>query len=350
VRFAVTLWLLTRVAIFATVAASVYLWPAVYLPSGCHPYPPLSFVDGLCQWDCQLYADIAATGYSRPVLANFWPLFPLLARPLVWLHIPPKVAVIVIANLAALGAFIAVYRVFQIIEGELVARWGLGLLAAYPFSFFFGVGYSESVMVLCSAGGLWLALRGRILWAAVLVGAGMLSRMHGILTVLAFALILWRDHRDRKALLALALTALVAASWPLYLWLAHHDPLYMVKMRRGWGWHAYLDVFHGIRRASEARILVIQPIVSLIPGIGAFALLARRRWWPLALIAVPFMLINWSVGAYALGRYSAACWPAFLPLAMWLLRRPTLQLPIVIALAVGQGFLLQLFAHAYELQ
>jgi hypothetical protein len=349
VRFAFRLWLATRLALVTAVAASVYLWPAVYTANGSVPVG-LSFIDGMCPWDCRAYAEIAGDGYARHVMANFWPLFPMLARPLVWLHIPPMWAVVLVANAAALGAFIAVYRVFELIEDETAARWGLTLLAVYPFSFFYGVGYTEAVMVLCGAGGIWLALRGRIVWAGALVGAGALSRYQGVLAGLSLAVIMWREHRNRRALYAIGVAALVASLWPLYLWGEFHNPFFMIKMRRAWGWHAYLNVFRGMARAAESRILMIQPFWSLVPGVGAFALLARRRWWPLAAMAVPFMLINWILGAYGLGRYAASCWPAFLPLGVWLARRPAWQLPVVAGFAIWQGLLIQLFAHAYELQ
>ncbi|MDB4967613.1 MAG: putative lipoprotein [Myxococcales bacterium] len=348
-RFAFRLWLATRLALVTVVAASVYLWPAVHTANGSVPYG-LRFIDGMCPWDCLAYAEIAAVGYARPVMANFWPLFPMLARPLVWLHIPPTWAVVIVANAAALPAFIAVYRVFELIEDEAAARWGLALLVVYPFSFFYGTGYTESIMVLCAAGGMWLALRGYIIWAGALVGAGALSRYQGVLAGFGLALVFWRQHRNRRAIVALAVAALIALLWPLYQWIHFHNPFFMIKMRRAWGWHAYVSVFRGMARASESRILMIQPFWSLVPGVGAIALVTRRRWWPLALIAVPFMAVNWAVGGYGLGRYGAACWPAFLPLGVWLARRPALQLPVIIGFAIWQGMLLQLFAHAYELQ
>ena len=49
-------------------------------------------------------------------------------------------------------------------------------------------------------------------------------------------------------------------------------------------------------------------------------------------------------------RAVSSVWPAFLPLGLWLSRRPSLQTPIIVVLAIFQGLFLHLFAHAYELQ
>ena len=62
------------------------------------------------------------------------------------------------------------------------------------------------------------------------------------------------------------------------------------------------------------------------------------------------MALFLAVGACGLGRYSASCWPAFLPRGVRLRRRPPLQAPIVIALALLQGLFLHLFAPGYNIQ
>ena len=65
--------------------------------------------------------------------------------------------------------------------------------------------------------------------------------------------------------------------------------------------------------------------------------------------AVGLMLTLWTVGLAGLGRYSASCWPAFLPLGAWLAKRPSLLMPCVCAGALLQGLFLYLFAHWYNI-
>ena len=61
------------------------------------------------------------------------------------------------------------------------------------------------------------------------------------------------------------------------------------------------------------------------------------------------MAILWGVGVWGLGRYSASCWPAFLPLGAWLSKRANFQGPIIALLAVFQGLFFYLFAHQFPI-
>ena len=101
---------------------------------------------------------------------------------------------------------------------------------------------------------------------------------------------------------------------------------------------------------DNARMLLVYPVFGLLPALGVVGLVAERRWWPLAWIALPTFVLFCAMGAYAFGRYSASVWPAFLPLGVWLARRRSWQTPVVVVLALFQGLFLQLFVHAYELQ
>ncbi|HEX6836201.1 MAG TPA: hypothetical protein VF334_06485, partial [Polyangia bacterium] len=139
--------------------------------------------------------------------------------------------------------------------------------------------------------------------------------------------------------------------WPLYNWIHFHDALWWLHARKLWGWHASLNVVRGLRHWHDnARMLVVYPVFALIPAAGVVALVVERRWWPLAAIALPTFALFCVMGAYGLGRYSASTWPAFLPLGVWLSRRPAWQTPTIVVLALFQGLFLHLFLHSYELQ
>jgi Gpi18-like mannosyltransferase len=348
-RFPLTVWLVTHVAIVAIAGLTIFLWPFLYTAKGAVS-APISTIDGLCAWDCLAYADIATRGYFRALDTNFWPMLSIYARPLVWLHASGPLAIVIVAQIASVVAYVSVYEVFEILDGETAARWGLIVFAAYPFSFFFGVGYTEPLMVAAGAGGMWLALRGRHTWAAVAFAAGVLSRAPATLGWLGLAAVQLRDRTRWRTRAALLIPVAVGALWPLYNWVKFHDPLQFVHSRGFWGWHAKLNLIRGFHYWREARMLAVYPFFAVIPAAGVVALVFVRRWWPLAAIAVPTFVLFCAIGAYGFGRYSASVWPAFLPLGIWLSRRPTLQMPIVIALVLFQGFFLHLFAHAYELQ
>lgn len=356
-RFVVWVWLVTRLFIFGVAGITVRVWPALYAAHGAIVHAPLSTIDGVCVWDCPIYGELARAGYQAKIYLNFWPLLPWLARPLVWLHVPPPWAVVVVANLAALGAFAAVYAVFVRLAAEDEARAALLLFAAYPFAFFFGSGYPESLMVLAGAGALWLALEGRHLGAGVVLGVGALARHPTIVAGLGLLAVQLdevggrvRALVRRRAFWGLVIPLVLLGVWPLFNYVTFGRPFWFIAVRRGWGWHAYLSVPGGLRRWHEAKMLLVYPFVALAPAIGSFLLWRRRSWWPLAMIAVPLTALYWCVGAYGLGRYSASTWPAFLPLGAWLAPRRRLLVAAVVVSAILQGVFLHLFAHAYELQ
>jgi hypothetical protein len=268
----------------------------------------------------------------------------------VWLHVPPMLAVVVVANAASLVAFVAVYRVFELAADEAAARAGLLLFAVYPFSFFFAVGYTEPLMIAASAGAMWLALRGRHVAAAVAFAAGVLARAPASIGWLGLAVAQHDDRTRWRTRAALLIPVAVGLLWPLHNWIRFGDPLTWMHARAAWGWHGRLNIIRGMMRWREARMLLVYPFFALLPAAGVVGLCRQRRWRSLAAIALPSFVLFCAMGAYGLGRYTASVWPAFLPLGVWLARRPSLQTPIVVVLAIFQGLFLHLYAHAYELQ
>ena len=348
-RFPLTVWAVTHATIIAIAGLTIYLWPYLYTAHGATA-ADIGPLDGLCAWDCLAYADLATKGYVRALDSNFWPMLSLYARPLVWLHASGQLAIVVVAQLASLVAYVSVYEVFLIFDGETGARWGLTFFVAYPFAFFFGVGYTETLMVAAGAGGMWLALRGRHTSAALAFAAGVLSRAPATLGWLGLAAVQLRDRTRWRTRAALLIPVAVGLLWPLYCWHRFGDPLQWMRSRHFWGWHAKLNIIRGFHFWREARMLAVYPFFGLIPAAGIIGLVRERRYWPLAAIALPTFVLFCVIGAYGFGRYSASVWPAFLPLGLWLSRRPTLQVPILVAMCLFQGFFLHMFAHAYELQ
>ena len=90
-------------------------------------------------------------------------------------------------------------------------------------------------------------------------------------------------------------------------------------------------------------------LFSLIPAAGAVALATRRSWAELAAYALALMLLFYVTGAEGLGRYSSSCWPAFLPLGVWLSKRLELQAPVLAGLGMFQGLFLYLFVHQFPI-
>src|SRR5262249_31695709 len=149
-----------------------------------------------------------------------------------WLHIPARAAVVLVANAAALGAFVSVYRVFLLIEDEPAARWGTTLFAAYPFAFFFATGYSDSLMVFAGAAALALSLGGRDIAGGGALAAGVLARHPTVLAGLGLLVKQLQEVNGdvvrlftRRNLLGLILPILILLLWPLYSYYKFRDAL-----------------------------------------------------------------------------------------------------------------------------
>ncbi|MDT0353955.1 hypothetical protein [Pseudonocardia charpentierae] len=50
-----------------------------------------------------------------------------------------------------------------------------------------------------------------------------------------------------------------------------------------------------------------------------------------------------------MGRYTASCWATFVPLGVWLSRRPLLQTPVVTSFALFQGMMFYLVQHQFSI-
>lgn len=353
VAFPVGLFLFSRLALLLIARVSLALDDRLHRPPFRQAGPV--GLEAFCRWDCGWYAEIAQQGYVRPQATNFFPLLPLLGRLVREVTgLSTEVSLVVVANVAGLLALVVLHRLFRALEGEDAARTSLLLFTAYPFAFFHSAGYPESWMVFLSALAVALSLRGRHWGAALTLGLAGLARHLSLVAGLALFFqqlrsrgggvrALW--HRD---LLALLLPPLLTSLYFLFLWRTFGDPQLWWKVRAT-GWDGAWAGLGAWLRGTYAPEVSLYVAISFIPGAGALLLVRHRRWWPLATFAIPLMLVLWTVGLMGLGRYSAAVWPAFLPLGAWLSRHPALRGPVVLGCALFQGMLVFLFVHSYPI-
>lgn len=353
--FPVGLWIATRLSMLLLGYVSLALMPS--LRGSADPnLRSLPALDALCCWDCGWYSYLAHFGYTVADETNFWPGLPLASRWLARLTgLDPSYAVLAVPNLAALGAYLTLYRLFAKIDGEHAARLALGLFAAYPFAYYHASGYPETVMIFTSALAVSLAMANRHVAAGISLGVGILFRH---LTILLGAGLLAAQLRQRglrglfsrPAVLALALPFVVAGIYVVYIKMTWGNALAFWHARSTWGqtaWWSVLDAIHYAK--SRPHIASFLPF-AFFPSVGVVLLLRERRYAELAAAGLPLMAVLWAIGAFGLGRYSASCWPAFLPMAKWLDRHPRLQLAVLMLFGLGQGWYFFLHSHHYEIQ
>ncbi len=164
---------------------------------------------GLLSWDASWYERIAGGGYSGlgDQGLRFFPLLPVLARSL--RAIPGMTAgtsLIIVANLACLGAFVMLWRlvVFELGD-EGCARRAVWLLAFAPPAFVLVMGYADSLLIATSLAA-FLGFRqrryGLAVCAAFLAG---LCRPVGMLLAIPAAIELaanWFSLSKRERLMA----------------------------------------------------------------------------------------------------------------------------------------------------
>jgi Gpi18-like mannosyltransferase len=362
VRFPLLLFVTTRVALLGSSYMSMLLVPEIYRHEESRHMSLRAFpaLDGLCRWDCGWFERIMNTGFDTAETTKVFPLLPLLASLLSKLTgIDPLISLIVVANLASLGSYIVIHAIFKQLEGGTAARWGLMFFAAYPFAFFQGAAYAESLMVLGSAGAIWLAMRGKHVWAGTVLGLGIMARH---ITIFAGAGLLAAQLRQRgvrparfllsPAIFGLVIPFMFLAAWSWYLGRKLGDPLAFWNARQ---MNFGPMVFWSVRQVYQNVPYSFRPelyfyiVLSVIPFAGTLALLTRRRWIELAAAAAVLMAVVYGSGGVALGRYSAACWPAFLPWGVVMSRRPTVGAAVLGPLFFLQGMFFFLFAHQWPI-
>jgi Gpi18-like mannosyltransferase len=353
--FPLGLWAVTRLSFLLLGYLSLRLAPGLR-PSSVPMLRPYPALDALCCWDCGWFNQIARQGYASATETNFWPGLPMLARAL-WKLTGLRVhfGVLAIANLACLGAYGTIYRIFVRLDGARAAQAALVLFAAYPFAFFHASGYPETIMIFGSALAILLATRGHHVTAGIALGVGILSRHLTVLLGAGLAAAQLRQRGLRRfftspVVLTLGLPFVVAGIYLVYCRFAWGDALSSLHARDSWGNTAWWSALDAIRHVDKRPHIVSFIPFALVPTLGAVALLRSRKYAELAASVLPLTLVLWLIGAFGLGRYSASCWPAFLPLGKWYLRHPRWQVPLLLFFCLAQGWFFFLHSHHYEIQ
>ncbi len=295
------------------------------------PWAPLSL---LGSGDLAAYARIAQLGYQQPEDTLVFPLLPGLAW-LVSLAFPVAPTLVVLGNLACAAAFAVIFALYDELEGPSAARWGLGLLAAFPFAFHLADGGALAWVALSTAGAALLAQRGRLGLAALVATAGALAHPAALAAVIALVALRSRSPVSPLARLALALAPLAV-------------PL-------AWGILVVSGVLRKLPATFFARFAALPsrpwlwamlPWTALVIA-GVLLLLIRPgpRWLAAATVATVALLFL-MLGP-PMARALAVCWAALLPLGALAARSPSLGMMTLATAGLHQG--VYLFFHTYQL-
>ncbi|XVV10044.1 mannosyltransferase family protein [Actinoplanes sp. CA-131856] len=202
---------------------------------GDGPAPDLwSIVLAWNGWDAGHYVRIAESGYHLgPGFPAFFPLYPMLIH----LFGGGPAAALFVANAAAFGALVLLYRLADYEFGPRVAQRAAWYLAVFPMGFFLFIGYNESLFLLLVVGALYAARRGHWWLAGTLGAFSSATRLFGVLLIAPLAVEYLRQTkwRLRTDVLGVALVPLGVVGYSVYCWIELGSPVQFSIAQDEWG-------------------------------------------------------------------------------------------------------------------
>jgi len=319
-------WVTARVVVLAALALARYLSDEV------HPARAVvtrTAHEGLLAWDASWYADIATRGYGalpREAL-RFFPGFPLLGRGLGVLT-GDRAALVLIANVAALGSGFLLYRLVRWERGDArLASRAVWFLMLFPSAFVFVMGYADALAVALAIAVFLAMRRGHWWWAAVAAAPVGVIRPTGLLLAVPILVEAWPGFshavvRERVARVVAVLAAPVGTL--AYLgWVAatRDDALLPYSVQTSARLHGEFDdpastVWHALEGLFHGRVGTALHVPWLVVLVVLVVVVFRR--WPLSYGVFAAVVVASSITSRNLDsmeRYALFAFPLVLAVA-----------------------------------
>jgi hypothetical protein len=373
-----------RIAVFACAfrvvsAAVAFLANLVFPLDQREPFTMFGhtspFWDPFTRWDSGWFSDIARGGYryvegGRSNVAYF-PVYPMLMRYVGRLFGPRisdmYIGGIVVSWTAFVLAMIVLYYLARLDLPAPRAERAVLLTTIFPFAFFFGVVYTESVFLLFVLSSFYAFRTRRWLWGGLFGAVATATRVNGIFILPALAWIAWRTVQPerRERALALAGLALVGSGIGIYSIFTYSltgNPFEWAASIQRWGYYPGGSPL--VAPFRLARALIVHPYAFLagermgvydtLNGVMAlsFAVSVPFVWRRLNAAYGMYLLANlWlplSSGQYeGLGRYCSVMFPVFIWIATW--RSGTATTWVVVLSAMLYTLCLALFTTIHPI-
>ena len=310
-----------------------------------------------CRWDCGWFSNVVDFGYDaapRPdefrSVANwaFFPLFPMSAKACAAIfRLKTAAAAVLASKLELFGAILAFLLWLKPYLKNTNDYFFAGALVAFnPYLIYAHAGYSEPLYFMLCCLGFWALERQRWVLAGLFGAALSATRVVGLVYVLAFAIVAFRQLglrgvlRDRslKVLLGLALCPLGLALFGIFLRHRAGDAMAFVHIEAGWGRAAgnpFTVIAHSIQQHGWFRVWISMAVGALLmslwlirrhPEYGIFLAisvimpvssgqswsLGRYIWWQAPLLFAGFFALRRSVPGQMLYLVFAAGMAAFM--------------------------------------
>lgn len=337
---------------------------------------PSPFWDAFTRFDSGWYFQIAKHGYrfveggpsvgvGKAGKIAYFPVYPLAMRYAGRLFGTTDPDLYLGGILVSWTAFVfAMFVVYQLARLDLPddrAERAATLMMVFPFSFFFGMVYTEALFLLLTVTCFYAFRTRRWELGAVTGALATATRVNGILMLPALAWIAWRTAeptpRDRsRAAVALLLVATGLAAYSLYVYRLSGNPFEWAASITRWGYRpggaAWTAPVQLVTRLTTHpyRYLTTDPMAPYDTLYGVTALLFVAAvpfvWLRLGAPYALFMLLNLylplSSGVFeGAGRYCSVLFPAFIWLAS--LRIVLFSTPLIVLCAMLYSLSLALF-------
>jgi Gpi18-like mannosyltransferase len=364
--WAISIYLCSRV-----VVALGLVFSRKYLPVAADVWSAgPSWYHQLLQWDSEWYFKIATEGYrfnGDPTIQQnvvFYPLYPMLARGLSAISgLTAADALLLVANVAALLAIVALFKLIREEFGDRIALATIALFSFFPISVLLSAGYTEPLELLLIVL-FFLVLKQKFyLSAALLAGLAVADRSTGIVLLPVLLWEMWRN-RDQKPFLPVLLPCVVLATsgiwlFMIYLWSQFGDPFVFADGQAAFHRETTLVArliaalkFEPFTRMilndwnpwGQDSWLTLLYIVLII--VGCFRLRSSWTLFAMGVLLLPYLTLSGGpAGFVSMSRFNLVSFPLFVVLADLLLRAKWLLAAVIGLLGAGLLMNTALFAR-----
>ena len=336
------------------------------------------YLGALCRYDGNWYLGIVTEGYSydpeRPSNVAFFPAFPLAARGVVAAtDCRPELATIFVAHFFLAMTLVLLHASIRVRATETSPGLVVLAMALFPTTFFFRLGYTESMFCFWCVLAVFGHQRGwHPGWIAAVAGVATATRAPGVALGFVVLLSLWQRSRTWGQLLAGGIWLGPLSCWGLFAFIGYQawelgEPFGFVKTQQFWNsypnksfadgvqslltfepiWATYDPASprywagHDAANPTAFSLQVANPIYFVVAALAVAWGWWRRYLTPAeALVAAGLLVIPYGTRAYpnsmgSFGRFSAVVVPVYIVFGYWLGRLPTVGVGLVMAFAVS---------------
>ncbi len=332
--------ILAAVSVLAGTLALLVVGPTG--PGAQNPhFAQYPFLHMWVRWDAGWYQAIAEHGYFFSTQdqspAAFFPLYPMLLRPLVLAGANVFLAGMAVTFLCGLAASYTFSGWARAVAGPEQADRALWLLLAWPFAYYLvGAVYSDALFLLLVTAAFWALERRKVPLAALLGALATATRPVAPAVVLGLLVREWElARREGRGFTARSLLPLLSgaglAAYMAFLAWRFGDPLAFLHAQSAWkqtpgptAWFK-LELFRNLTRPQDLLIPLVHAALAftllfLAPRVRRTLGLGYAVYVAVAL-GLPLIASRDFIG---LGRYCLAAFPSVLALSSALEPRPAL--------------------------